>query len=476
VRLVLDREENFFYSPKRCKTNIFISSAIDENGKILGSQIDISVDIGMYGVYKDEIIDQTCLGTLGFYRFNNLKLTAKAVMNNIPPQGPFSGFGMAQGAFAMERHISQIADEANQDPAGWRFNSLSKEKGAIISSASSGKKSATELISAAASISDYYRKWASYELLRKDRRGKQAFAEKGESYRGIGLALGYQGNGLLYHGENTNTYAVEVTLTKEGVLVIEASLHLFNDDITAVWKSLASEILSIEPKMIRVGSLDAPDCGPSCASRNITVLTKLVERCFLAIRKQRFRDPLPITIRRVVKPQIGALWDGRFTAPKGRLLETNAFTNPGKAAAVIEVVIDPVEHFPKIRGIWMAVDAGRILSLHGARESLNYGASQALGWASAEQAEYIAGALPSRQYVNYAIPDPADIPPVNITFLHNDSGEPKGLGELPYACIPAAYLQAASQAMDHCFNSIPLKREEFIKSIQIKNKEGCPVT
>jgi CO/xanthine dehydrogenase Mo-binding subunit len=143
-------------------------------------------------------------------------------------------------------------------------------------------------------------------------------------------------------------------------------------------------------------------------------------------------------------------------------LDASAFSNTSQAAAVVEVAIDPVENFPKIRGIWIAVDAGRILSLDGARKSLNYSVFQALGWAFTEQIEYINGALTSRQYANYSIPDPADMPPVNITFLHGDSGEPRGLGELPYACIPAAYLQAASQAMDHCFRSIPLKREDIL--------------
>jgi CO/xanthine dehydrogenase Mo-binding subunit len=470
VRLVLSREEDFLYSPKRCKTSVSISSAVDENGKILGSNIDISVNLGAHWVNRDEIIDQTCLGTLGMYRFDNLKLSAKAVMANIPPQGPFSGFGIAQGSFAMERHVSQIADETNQDPAGWRHISLSKEKGAVIISNSSGKRPTTELIGAIASISDYSRKWASYDLLRKGRRGKQAFAERGESFRGIGIALGYQGNGLLYHGENITNYSIEVTLTKDGFLVIKTSLSQCNDDIFSIWKSAALKILSIEPKMIRVSSFDAPDCGPSCASRNVTILTKLVERCFLAIRKQRFRDPLPITVHRSAKPQTGALWDGRFTAPEGRLLDASAFSNPSRAAAVVEVAIDPVENFPKIRGIWIAVDAGRILSLHGACKSLNYGVFQALGWAFSEQIEYINGTLTSRQYANYSIPDPADIPQVNITFLHGDSGEPKGLGELPYTCIPAAYLQAASQAMDRCLSSIPLKRENIlVKRIENEN-------
>jgi CO/xanthine dehydrogenase Mo-binding subunit len=471
VRLILSREEDFFYTPKRCNANIGIASTIDVNGSITAAEIEISVNLGAYAVNGDEILDQVCLGSLGLYNCDNLKITAKAGRTNIPPQGPFTGFGLAQGSFAMERHVSLIADIVSQDPAQWRINRIDPR--IILPAGQSNRNSVSgeEIIGAAAKMSDYYRKWASYELLRRSRKGKPN--EKGENPRGIGIAAGLQGSGMLYYGEDKGSYSVEVTLTKETILEIKTSISS-SEDYNKIWERVASETMSIHPEMVRIVLDQAPDCGPSCSSRNITAITKLVEKCCLAIRKQRFHDPLPITVRRSTKPQSGALWGGRFTAKAGKVMDIGGFSKLGMAAAVVEVTIDIAECIPKIRGVWLAVDGGKIISANRARRSLTRGAAQALGWAFTENIEYINGALPKNQYDNFALFSPVDIPPINIDFISGESKEPKGIGELPFTCIPAAFLQAVSQAMDNCFKSIPLKRKDIWEMVRLRKAETPP--
>lgn len=462
VRLILNREEDFLYSPKRCGTNIDISSAIDENGNISASVIDINVNLGAYGVNSEEILDQVCLGAISCYSTNSLKLNAKAMITNLPPQGPFSGFGISQGNFATERHVSLIADTVNADPALWRQNVF---KYNLVS--------CNDLITEAAKISDYHRKWSSYEMLRKNRKSKTA--ETNENPRGIGIATGFQGNGLLYgSNKDDNTKGactVEVTLTKESILEIKTSISS-SEDYNKIWEKVVMETMSIKPEKVRIIYDNAPDCGPSCASRNITVITKLVEKCCLAIRKQRRQqranDSLPITVRRTAKPQSGELWGGLFPAQEGLTMDISGFAKLGRACAVVEVFVDLIECIPKIRGVWLLVDAGKIISKNRAKRSLIINTVQALGWSFTEYIEYENGRLPRHQYDNFAIPSPADIPPIHIDFYTNDDKEPRGIGELPFTCIPAAFLQAVSQAMDHSFKSIPLRRKEIWEMIRIR--------
>jgi len=472
VRLILNREEDFLYSPKRCKANIDIASSIDESGNISASEVDISVNVGAHGVNIDEILDQVCLGSLGYYNIDHLKVTARACKTNIPPQGPFSGFGLAQGLFALERHVSHIADIVNQDPARWRKARANSRLLLPAGSTSKSPVTIDELIDAAATMSDYYRKWTSYELLRRHHKGKSLLAERGEHPRGIGIALGFQGNGLLYCGEDKGSYSVEVTLTKESHLEIKTCITSSDEDYERIWAKVASEMLSIEPDKIHLITEQMFDCGPSCASRNITAVTRLVEKCCLAVRKQRFHAPLPITVRRSSRPQHGALWGGRLKAPAGKAMDISGFTRPGMAAAVVEVTIDLIECLPKIRGIWLGIDGGRIISLNRARRSLSRSVAQAIGWAFSEDIEYSGGVLPKNQYSNYAIPSPADIPPVNITFFSGDTSDPKGIGELPFTCIPAAFLQAVSQAMDHSFKTLPLHRKEIWDMLRLRHDEN----
>ncbi len=460
VRLILNREEDFLFSPKRYKADIDITSNIDENGNITASEIEISVNLGAHKVNAQELLDHVCIGCIGFYQQDNLKINAKAYMTNLPPQGPFSGFGLAQGFFAIERHLSQIADTLNKDLVEWR-----KERSGLLKT----NAPHSQLIDTAAAISDYNRKWASYELLRVSRKGK-ATREKGE-LRGIGMAFSFQESGLLYYGEDKGKYGVEVTLTKEGFLEIKAAVTSSDGDYGKIWAKIASGILSIEPDMVRLITNQAPDCGPSCASRNIAVVTKLVEKCCVAIRKKRFHDPLPITVRRSVRPQSGSLFNGVFTAPAGKVLDTNAFSKPGMAAAVVETSIDLIDCIPKIRGVWLAVDGGRIISKNRAKRNLTRAVSSAFGWAFKEKIKYVDGAISKNNYENFSIFSGIDVPQISIEFLNADSGDPKGIGDLPFSCIPAAFLQAVSQAMDYCYKSIPLDRKEIFEITRIKNNE-----
>jgi CO/xanthine dehydrogenase Mo-binding subunit len=465
VRLILTREEDFLYTPKRFGANINIASAISENGSTKAANIDISVNLGAYEVNGNEILDQICLGTLGLYNFPNLKLSAKAYRTNIPPQGPFSGFGLAQGIFAMERHVSLIADTVDQDPSELRENNIDAQ---ILISQVKQKNNihGKHLINSTMKMSDYNHKWASYELLRKSRKGKKP--EKNENPRGIGIAVGFQGNGLLYPCEDKGLYSVEVTLTKDSFLEIKTSITS-PEDYNKIWAKIAMETVSIEPNMIRIISSNAPDCGPSCSSRNITAVTKLVEKCCLAIRKQRFHDPLPITVRRSIKPQNGTLLGGRFTPPEGKNFDINSFSKLGLACAVVEVSIDQVECIPIIRGVWLGIDGGKLISEHRAKRSLTRAAVQALGWAYTENIEYVNGVIPPEQYNNFTIFSPVEIPPIYINFFSEDKTEPRGVSDLPFTCIPAAFLQAVSQAMDHDIKTIPLRRTDIWEVIRERN-------
>ncbi|GHU92326.1 aldehyde oxidase [Spirochaetia bacterium] len=475
VKLILTREEDFRYSPKRNSSEIEIRSALGENGELLATEITTTMNLGAAGVFTGEILDQTCLGALGAYTLNNVRLSGTAIRTNIPPQGPFAGFGMAQGFFAMERHVSRIADSLRQDPAEWRKNMhLGRNSSLAIGLALKENPEMEKLLDTAAAMSGYYRKWASFELLRHHRQDQKTF-ERGEPLRGIGIASAWQGSGFFYAGSDKGSYTVELTLGKDGSLEIKTSMVSSNDDYSHIWGNIASDILSIDADKVRVlagNTADSPDSGPASLSRNVTTLTKLVERCCLAIRKQRFRDPLPITVRRVSRPLKNAGLEKSFPVPEGRLFDSGSFSQLSWGAAVVEVEIDPAEYTPKIRGAWLGIDGGRILSETRARRCLKASVIQALGWASRERLEYIDGRINRGQIDAYDIPNPREIPPIHIDFLWNDTGESKGIGELPFGCIPAAYVQAVSQAMDHPFEAIPLGAVEIWEAEKLRKPEA----
>jgi CO/xanthine dehydrogenase Mo-binding subunit len=469
VRLMLTREEDFFFSPKRNSAEINIASALDEKGGILGSEIELTLDLGWRGINAAEILDQTCLGSLGLYKTGNIKISGKALQSNTPPQGPFSGFGLAQGAFALERHISQIAGAFGHNPVQWRKNNLQQSNSLPAGLPIKDKPPAVQLIDRAAAISDYNRKWASYELIRQHRLKGEAET----SLRGIGIALGYQGSGFLYPWADRGIYGMELTLGKDGSLEIKICTSDCESSLLKIWAQIAAEILGIDADKVRVNTgPDAQDAGPSSASRNITELTKLLKRSCTDISNKRFRDPLPIVVRKTVAPKRNSQWESVLAPPQGKMIDASGFASPACAATVVEVEIDLLEFAPRVRGIWICIDGGRILNEESARRSVKISSIQALGWASRERLEYIDGSLTREQFESYNILEPLNIPSIGIEFLQDANGEAKGIGELPFTCIPAAFLQAASQAADVEFETIPLLPRDIWEARKKRKEDG----
>jgi CO/xanthine dehydrogenase Mo-binding subunit len=492
VKIMLTRQENFFYGPKRAPAEIRIRSAVDEKGRLLANEVSVSVGLGAGRAFADEILDECCLASLGIYRQRRVKIKGRAVNANVPPAGAFAGFGLAQGFFAAERQAALIADTLKLDPLEWRKeNLLSRKTPLAIGIPHADDIFPEKLLDTVAAMGDYHRKWAAYETLTCYRRSRGG-PEKAEALRGIGIAAAYQTGGFLHDPLGGDACAAELTLHKDGSLEIASSMAFSNDEYARVWRDTASEILGLDPARIRIksgGTGTVPDSGPACLSRNITTVTKLVALAAGAVREQRFRDPLPITVRRSRERENVPAWGTETgvsvssglsgsSVSSGLIgsigsIDRNALLNAGWGAAVVEVEIDPVEYAPRIRGVWMSLDGGKILSQKQAWRSVRFAVIQALGWAvSGERLGYENGVIPAGQFLAYELPNLREIPPIGIDFIFNDNADPKGIGDIPFNCVPAAFAQAVSQAADHHFERLPVTAGDIWDAIKSRRAEA----
>jgi CO/xanthine dehydrogenase Mo-binding subunit len=482
VKVVLSRDEDFRYSPRRLKAEITLDTAIGGRGQPLASRVGVKADLGAYGLFGAELLDRIALSALGAYSHGSVAVTAAARTSALPPTGPAAGFGLAQGFFAAERHCSRIADALGEDPAEWRKNFfLHKGKKLAIGAEIRDSVPLAELLDTAASMSDYRRKWASCELLRQkrseapehstetagrtspqghssERAARPPEQRPGEIVRGIGISLAYQSNSLLYPPEGRGC-GVEVTLNSDGSVEIKTGAGLTGE---FPGKAAAAKILGVGEDRIRVAA--GPDSGPACLSRTVTIITRLAERCCTAIRRQHFRDPLPITVRRFYHETKARAWD---QTP----CDENAFSSLSWGSAVVEAEFDPVTYLPRVRGIWLAVEAGTILSDENARRTLRRRTLQALSGAAREKIEYDgSGAAEPDTW----LPEAGEqAPPVTIDFLWSDA-PPRGIGDLPFTVIPSAYAQALSQALNYPFTSYPVTPRDIWNALSARKREGPP--
>ena len=449
VKMVLSREEDFLFTSKRAPAFVEHTTGLDRTGNLSALNIRIVLNMGAYPLFTQEMADRVALAAVGEYQCQNVRVDVRAVTSNLPPLNVCSGFGAAQAFFALETHVSRITEVAQVAPVTWKKSNL-KASGNRGTGAKSGEvPESSAVLDAVSTESDFARKYAAYELQKKRR---ERFSEMLEPTRGIGIACCSQGSGFLQRGEARDNPAVVVRLDKDGSAEILTSAVAYSDSVRSLWKKNVNDILGIEEDRVTISEIDTsrvPDSGPSTLSRNVTVVNRMIESCCKTIKTRRFRTALPIEVKRTARIPRDKKWNSQT-------MEGEPFQSVSHAAAVVEVEVNPVTVSPAVRGIWLAVEAGRIMNPTEARKTAEMGIYHALGWSSTEGVTFTAGALSRSDYQRYQPQLFTRIPTLWIEFVKNaEKLSAKGLGDLPLSCIPAAYAAAVTQATGEYLDQIP---------------------
>jgi len=447
VRMILPPEEDIQYGPRRAPVFINHKTGIDKTGKITGMDIEVLIDAGAYPVLSAEMLYRACHSVTGFYSCPNISINSRIIRTNNPPAGPLTGFGFNQSFFSVEMHINRIAELSRIDPLTWRKNHLGNSFEKKISKRIQSQiKTAEQVLDDAGQRSDFLRKYSSYELMKKRKNGVEKL---GTSLRGIGIALAYQISGFLVQNESQSAYSVTARLDDNEKLHISTSGIPGSKGTRHIWRETAGRILGIETANIFIDDIDTsivPDSGPSILSHNISIISRLIERSCNAIQQQRFRNPLPILVKRSMKSP-KADQDGDFS-----LFRSGHSVSWG--AAVVEVEINPITLETAIRSIWLSVDCGQILNNYLAASTLEAGVLHALEWLKFNSYQKDKD---FRLVGLTGLPGPADIPEIQIHFMESGKRtQPSGIGELPCSLIPAAFSTALSQATGYYIDSIPV--------------------
>ncbi|HTX71873.1 MAG TPA: molybdopterin cofactor-binding domain-containing protein [Rectinemataceae bacterium] len=459
VKLMLTREEDFLYSPKRARATVGIRAALGRSGDLAGLDVRIAVNVGAYAPLAEEILGQALFAATGVYSCPNIRAEAYAVTTNNPPMGAFGGLGASHSFFAVESHVNRLAASRGEDPVDWKARNVVRKGSALLT----GEPLREEvpylaLANGAAAMSDYRRKFASYELVRKRR------SERIEGpVRGIGLSFAYQGSGPFLSGEDSNAYTVEVTLDKELRVWIRTSAAVGSRGVLEIWRLNAAALLGVPMDSVVVVppvTDDVPNSGPTTLSRNVTVVNRLVGRACRAIQKRRFRDPLPLTARSVYRVPRPIQWeDGRV---RGSPFDTAAW-----AAAVVEIEIDTWTYEPRPTGVWICAEGGEIVSPERAAAALRVGATDALGACMRERLDPTDRVGSREGYLRYGIVPLHELPPISVSFIAPArKSEVKGIGELPFNTIPAAFLSAVEQATGVHVSSLPISPAELARQLE----------
>src|ERR1700675_3429267 len=116
VKIVYDRMEDMTATTKRHPSRTRHRTAVSKEGKILGGEIEFTIDGGAYKTLTPVVLSRGALHAGGPYYWPNVRIRAKAVATSAPPHGAFRGFGAPQSLFALERHMDRIAQAVGLSP------------------------------------------------------------------------------------------------------------------------------------------------------------------------------------------------------------------------------------------------------------------------------------------------------------------------------------------------------------------------
>jgi len=490
VKIIYDRMEDMAATTKRHPSRTRHRTAVSKDGRILGGEIDFTIDGGAYATLSSVVLSRGTIHAGGPYYWPHVRIRAKAVATNAPPHGAFRGFGAPQSLFALERHMDRIAQVVGLSPIEVRRRNFLKP----------GQATTTEqvvrepidldkLLDRALELSDYRAKRERFT-----RENKTGMRKKG-----LGIAVFLHGAGFTGSGERNLSSVVGVEGCADGTLRVLVSSTEFGQGTKTVLSQIAAESLGLTYSDVGIAQPDTrevPNSGPTVASRTAMVVGKLVQSAALGIKQTLAASAMlpasytPEEFRAACRNYVAARGQFRswanYEAPSDVFWDDEKYRGEAYAAFawavyVAEVTVDLTTYNVSIDDFVALQEVGKVLHPVLAHGQIAGGVAQGIGYTLYEKVVWQNGRMQNSQMTNYIMPTSADLPPIRVFFeeagnIHGAFGA-KGIGELPMDGPAPAIVNAVEDALKVGFNSIPLLPEDIFAALSAKSpREGSPVS
>ena len=478
VKIIYDRMEDMAATTKRHPSRARHRTAVSKDGKILGGEIDFTIDGGAYLTLSPVVLSRGAIHAGGPYYWPSVRIHAKAVATNAPPHGAFRGFGAPQSLFAMERHMDRIARAVGLSPVEIRRrNFLQPGQTTTTEQVVREPIDLGKLLDRALEVSDYHAK-------------RQRFANQsriGATRKGMGIAAFLHGAGFTGSGERYLSSVVGVEGCADGSVRVLVSSTEFGQGTKTVLSQIAAEALGLpyeNVSMAQPDTLEVPNSGPTVASRTVMVVGKLVQSAALGIRQTLISSKLLGEIysadqfRAACRDYVAGRGEfrswSRYEAPSDIFWDDQKYRGEAYAAFawavyIAEVTVDLTTYSVRVDDFVALQEVGKVLHPLLARGQIIGGIAQAIGFSLYEKVVWQNGRMQNSQMTNYIMPTSSDLPPIRVFFeeLGNAYGAygAKGIGELPMDGPAPAIVNAVEDALKVAFDSIPLLPEDIMNGL-----------
>lgn len=496
VKILWSREQEFYNTYQRQGVHAKLKIGVKKDGVITALDQELYWDAGAYVEYGANVVNAAGLSATGPYRIPNLKIDSVCVYTNLPPGGPYRGFGYSEFIFGLESQFNEIAKKLDIDPVDFRRINAIREGDTL---AYGGKMNPNGLMEAIDKVAEAI-EWE-----------KELKSEDPNKVMGKGFSLMWKAPAM---PPNASSSAFLKFNEDASLNILVSAMEIGQGFLTAM-AQIAAEVLSVPPHRIRVETPDTDrnpyewqtvashitwGCGRAVQMAAEDAKEQILDTVETALEKNRdtlyledmmvkshddplFRLPLKDFVISGIMMDDGT-WRGGPVIGRGMFMPefSSAISDPetgqgGKpmvhytvGASAIVLEIDKQTGKVNIPKIALAVDAGKAINPDMVKGQIIGGILQGLGTILYEDMRFDEkGKLVNPNFTDYKIPTAMDTPdeiiPIIVEVPQPDGPfGARGIGEHTMIPIAPIVANAVEDALGIRIKSMPITAEKIALS------------
>jgi len=446
VRLIYDRHEDLAATTKRHPGVIRHRTGVKKDGTLVFQDIEVVLDGGAYCTLTPVVLSRAAIHAAGAYSCPNVRIRARAVATNTPPNGAFRGFGAPQSLFAAELMVEHVAERLGRSSVDLRRLWMLRLGDTTATGQVLTESVGSELVLDAALKAAPPIRPSAHPTIR----------------RGRGLSLVFHGSGFTGSGEKKLQGTIGFEALADGTFRILTASTEIGQGTKTIFCQLAADALGVGLDKVALAPQDTslvPDSGPTVASRTAMIVGRLVQEAATEIKERLKREKPPLRVEKSYIQPDSVHWDE--TTYQGDAYPVYAW-----ACTIADVDVDMTTGEVRVTDLVTAVDCGKALHPVMAEGQIEGGCLQAVGWATIEEIKMKDGGYQNDRLATYLIPTALDAPRIRTILVENPYSRgpfgAKGIGELPMDGPAPAIIAAIHDATGVWLDEIPATPEKVL--------------
>ena len=433
TKVQLTRQESLDVHPKRHAMEMDITTACDENGKLLATKVKIVSDCGAYASLGGPVLQRAGTHSSGPYNFEHFSMDGICVYTNTVPGGAFRGFGVTQTIFGQEINIDLLAKEVGMDPWEFRYKNAVRPGDYLpngqLCTPDTGIAECLEAVKDAYYASDR-----------------------------TGLAICLKSSGVGVGLPETGRVILEV---RDGKVRIRTSAACIGQGVGTVASQIVCEATKLSPDQIIVEAPDTertPNSGTTTASRQTVFTGEATRRAAIKLAELLATKMLAELEGIEVYEEFLGVTDP-FDSDKDHPKSHVAY---GYGACVATIGDDN-----KVSELHVAYDVGRVVNPQSCEGQVEGGAIMGMGYGVTEDFKYNEGKVVTK-YGTLGLLRATQRPEIKCTFIEKGTPDQyaygaKGIGEISSIPIAPAIANAYNRLDGMERRSLPLEKTGYRK-------------